>query len=94
MEHPGLLLISEANPPQRDALYDYFFEAYPTWAEIADGTPKQAWIFSLLARSEDQENRLVRLQRLEWNTIEHSILEWKKRAAVLKHVLKGLPQHP
>ncbi len=88
MEHPGVLLISEANPTQRDALYGFFFETYPTWREISDGTPKCAWIFSLLSRSESEKLWSVPSPPPDWNTIERSILKWKLLAPTLFHLFR------
>jgi hypothetical protein len=77
MEHPGRLLLNNDNPRIQRDLFFLVFEDMPTYAEIVSGTPKLTFVFkaSLVVRSD--ENQLVPLLSLSWNTVEDMVLRWK-----------------
>lgn len=83
MEHPGELLKSPANALEQRALYSLVFDELPTCEEIISGTPKLAWIFYLCLDSESPKSPLVDLKRFHWNTIEATVLEWKRSRSIL-----------
>jgi len=78
MEHPSILLENPVNIRQQQMLYSLVFEEYPTYDEIANGTPKLHWIFYISSESTTPESLLVRLRGIEWNLIESTMVHWRE----------------
>jgi site-specific DNA recombinase len=88
MEHPWLMLDSKASPIEIEASYAFVFDDLPTYEQLCDGTPKLAWIFSVVCRSERHKSGQVGPNSLEWNTVERSIVQWKEVSRVLDAFFK------
>jgi len=78
MEHPSEILLEPMNISQRRELFSLVFERMPTYTEILNGTPKLTWVFNLSSEFTPTQNQLVSPLPLGWNTIENTILEWKR----------------
>lgn len=87
VEHPSILLASQANPSQFEVAYRMTFEVLPTYDEIVSRTAKLAWVFSFLADFEPSKTALVRPTVPEWNRIEETILLWKASKGALQSLL-------
>ena len=59
MEHPGEIIINQAEYQARESLYNLFFEVLPTYFDILNGTPKLTWIFELTSTNQSSENQLA-----------------------------------
>lgn len=103
LEHPAILLQSQASASQLEAAYAMTFDVLPTYAEIVHRTAKQAWIFSFLSDFGDPKSVRVRPHVPEWNRIEATLTAWKAAQGRLKGVLhpelddavaKTSPQRP
>jgi DNA invertase Pin-like site-specific DNA recombinase len=75
LEHLPELLLNPENPTQQLELFSLIFEELPTYAEILNGTPKMAWIFTPLENT-PINGELVHSQEISWNTIEYTIKKW------------------
>lgn len=69
LEHLPELLLNPENAQQQASLFGLIFEELPTYANIANGTAKMAWIFTLSATT-PQNDVLVRSPGFSWNTIQ------------------------
>jgi len=80
LEHPHELILNPANMQQNEQCYRLVFGDLPTIEEIQSGTAKLSPIFRISDASLSEEDRLVRLFNLSWNTIEKLITEWLRAA--------------
>jgi site-specific DNA recombinase len=78
MEHPRVLMKKADTSLVFQSLYGEVFDGLPTYAEIAAGTPRLSWFFRANSADETTESGLVRLQGLNWNIIEETVLRWKQ----------------
>lgn len=65
VEHPEDILVDVQSFEHQIAVNSLFFEELPTYTEILSGTPKLTLFFKLLSSSNDKEDVLVTLQRVE-----------------------------
>lgn len=77
MEHPGKLLLNQADPRVQKDLFFLVFEEMPTYDEIVNGTPKLTFVFKVSSEFRPGEKQLVPLLSLSWNTLEETVLRWK-----------------
>jgi DNA invertase Pin-like site-specific DNA recombinase len=77
LEHLPKLFLNPENPRRQTTLFGLVFEAFPTYEEIAFGTPKLSWIFELSSESATADSIHVRLRDMDWNIIESTIKRWK-----------------
>jgi site-specific DNA recombinase len=75
LEHLPELLLNPENAQQQASLFSLIFEELPTYANIADGTAKMAWIFTLSPNTPHKSD-LVPSSGFSWNTIQDTILRW------------------
>ncbi|HLX70111.1 MAG TPA: recombinase family protein [Verrucomicrobiae bacterium] len=78
LEHLSELLLNPENLRLQTTLFSLVFEKFPTYEEIAFGTPKLSWIFELSSESATANSILVHLGGLSWNRIEETIRKWRK----------------
>ena len=83
MEHPAELAKIVANKKEQLALFGLFFDAFPTYEEIVNGTPKVSLTFALSHAAHDDESRLMNVPSLGWNTLEQEVRKWKEAAYVI-----------
>ena len=79
MEHPSELLLKPVNTRQQQTLFGLVFEGLPTYEKLVNGTPKLALVFDLItipSHNNSLEKMSVRLQGLDWNTLESTVLHW------------------
>ena len=75
LEHLYELLINPQNTQVKQRLFALVLEELPTYANILDGTPKMARIFTIY--SENVENAIcVPSQGFSWNDTINSICQW------------------
>jgi hypothetical protein len=77
LEHLPELLLKPENTRQQTTLFSLVFDTFPTYEEMALGTPKLSWVFELSSDSANAESMLVRLHDMDWNTVEDTIKRWK-----------------
>ncbi len=65
LEHPVKILDNVMNMQEQLALYGLFFDEYPTYEEIVNGTPKLSLVFKLNDENEGIETQLVTLRGVE-----------------------------
>lgn len=78
MEHPSEMLLDSTNPRIQRALFGLVFEETPTYDEIVNGTPRLTWIFKLSTDFVADKSLLVASRGIGWNTLENTVLQWKK----------------
>lgn len=78
MEHPAEILAEAVNKQEQASLYSLFFDEFPTYSEILNGTPKLSLLFKLNSELRDEKSQVVTLQSLEWNSIESEIIRWRE----------------
>lgn len=65
VEHPVEILANPINMREQLALYSVFFERFPTYDEIANGTPKLSLVFRLSEENSRDKSQMVSLQQIE-----------------------------
>ena len=65
MEHPTEMLDKLENKQEQVALYSLFFEEFPTYEEIASGTPKLTFMFKVKNENKDEKSQVVRDRGVE-----------------------------
>ena len=59
MEHPVQILANIRNMNEQITMYGLFFEEFPTYEQIANGTPKLTLVFKLSEENEGVETQPV-----------------------------------
>ena len=65
MEHPTEILMEPTNIQEQVALYSLFFERFPTYSEILNGTPKLTLLFNIKNSFRDEKSQSVTLPGVE-----------------------------
>ena len=65
VEHPVEILANPINMREQLALYSVFFERFPTYEEIANGTPKLSLVFRLSEEDSRDKSQMVTLPGVE-----------------------------
>jgi hypothetical protein len=89
LEHPDILLEYRANTEEMRALYGLVYERYPTYEEIAFGTPKLRYFFYLISGEEPLKSQMVHHLTFSWNTVETEILHWGSLLPFLPPIARG-----
>ncbi len=65
VEHPTKILANVGNLREQLALYGLFFEQFPTYEELANGTPKLSLVFGLSQEDTPYKTQIVTLRGIE-----------------------------
>lgn len=84
MEHPEEMLLNQDDLGASRALYTLVFDKIPTHDEILNGTPKLSLTYKLSEEFNNNKSDYVRLDGIEWNTIENTVRTWNEVFAGLE----------
>jgi len=85
MEHPAKMLMDITNKQEQLELFNLFFDEFPTYQKLLNGTPKTSLVFKLKEEFVRSKSQFVSVQSLEWNSIEKMIMQWNRLFDALKN---------
>ncbi len=59
------ILAEAVNKQEQASLYSLFFDEFPTYSEILNGTPKLSLLFKLNSELRDEKSQVVTLRGIE-----------------------------
>jgi len=78
MEHLAEILILQRDALAQQDVFRLVFTDFPTYTELANGTPKIRPIVTLCSGITDGDSLVMHNQGLRWNTLRSTIGRWKE----------------
>lgn len=91
LEHPASILENAGDFREQVAIFGLFFDGWPTYEEIAFGTPKMRPTLAVMDEISKANSESVHRRRFDWNTLRQEIERWMDAKWAIDSIRDRLP---